>query len=199
MSYTLVLIVFTASISALAWSRPIWVNQLIYHGPSVAHGQWWRLLTHGFIHADFNHLLFNMITLFFFGRYMEQVLVPHIGALGFVLFYLVGILVAILPSHLRHYRDPRYRSLGASGAVSSVLFAYILLRPWSMLLVMFIPVPAIIFALLYVGYSVWASRHSRGNINHSAHLWGGIWGVSFLVALEPRLIANFLEQLAAGW
>jgi len=106
--------------------------------------------------------------------------------------------VAILPTHLRHMRDARYRSLGASGAVSAVLFAFILLQPWSMLYVMFVPLPAIVFAVLYVAYTIWAERRGKDNINHSAHLWGAVWGVGFLLVLEPRLLPRFFEQLTRG-
>ena len=197
MVLTLGLIGITVGVSLLAWQRPRLFDALIYWPPAVGRGQWWRLVTHGFLHADGTHLLFNMITLFFFGATMERVLVPHVGAVGFVLFYLVGIVVAILPSHLHHRRDQYYRSLGASGAVAAVLFAYILIQPWAMLLVMFLPMPAIVFAAIYVGYSLWAGRQARDNINHGAHLWGAAWGVGFMLLLEPRLLPRFLEQLAS--
>ena len=194
---TLALIGITVGISLLAWQRPRLFDALIYWPPAVGRGQWWRLITHGFIHADATHLLFNMITLFFFGTAMERVLVAHVGTVGFVLFYLAGIVIAILPSHVRHRHDHGYRSLGASGAVAAVLFAYILLQPWAMLLVMFLPMPAIAFAAIYVGYSLWAARRAPDNINHGAHLWGAAWGVGFMLLLEPRLLARFLEQLAS--
>lgn len=195
MILTLFLIAVTVAVSILAWRQPRWLDALIYWPPAVARGQWWRLFTHGFIHGDGTHLAFNMITLFFFGTVMEQVLTGRIGAVGFLLFYLAGILIAILPSHFKHRHDPHYRSLGASGAVAAVLFAYILIQPWSMLFVMFVPMPAIVFAVVYVGYSLWAERNAPGNINHSAHLWGAAWGVGFLLLLEPRLLPRFLEEL----
>ncbi len=198
MSITLVIIAVTVIISLLAWQQPRLMERYIYHGPSVGRGEWWRLVSHGFLHGDGTHLLFNMITLYFFGRLIEQFLVPRIGVAGFVLFYLAGIVLAMLPSHFAHRRDPFYRSLGASGAVSAVLFAFILLQPWAMLFVMFVPVPAIVFAVLYVGYSLWAGRRQRDNINHSAHLWGGAWGVAFLLVLEPRLLPRFMELLLRG-
>lgn len=195
MPITLIIIAFTVVVSIAAWQQPRLLDRLIYWPPAVNRGEWWRLLTHGFIHADGGHLLFNMITLFFFGRVMEQVLVPVIGPLGYVLFYLAGIVVASLPGHFRHRHDTTYRSLGASGAVMAVLFAFILLQPWSMLLVFIVPVPAIIFAVAYVGYSIWAERQSSDNINHGAHLWGAAWGVAFMLWLEPRLLLHFLSQL----
>lgn len=196
MYLTVAIIAITVATSLAAWQSPKLFNQLIYHGPSVNSGQWWRVLSHGFIHADGNHLLFNMMTLFFFGQFMEKLLVPGIGILGYVLFYLIGIVVAILPTHFRHGGNPRYRSLGASGAVSSVLFGYILVKPWSMLYVFFVPVPAIVFAALYVGYSIWADKRGRDNTNHSAHLFGALWGVVFLLLLEPKLLPRFFSKLA---
>lgn len=195
MSVTLLLILITVVVSYSAWRRPHLLDALIYWGPGVSRGQWWRLLTHGFIHADGAHLLFNMITFFFFGTVMEQVLGPRIGAVGYGLFYLAGIIVAVVPDHLRHRRDGFYRTLGASGAVSAVLFAYILLQPWSLLYVFFLPVPAVVFAALYVAYSMWAGKKGQDNINHSAHLWGAAWGVGFLLALEPGLLPRFFERL----
>ncbi|WP_290647566.1 rhomboid family intramembrane serine protease [Aquisalimonas sp.] len=195
MTITLLLIAVTVAVSFLAWQQPSLFHTLIHWPPGVQRGEWWRLITHGFIHADTTHLLFNMITLFFFGRVMEQVLVPHIGTLGFVLFYIAGIMIAALPSQYRHRHDVAYRSLGASGAVAAVLFAYILIQPWAMLLVFVIPVPAIVFALVYVTYSFWAERRAQDNINHSAHLWGAAWGVVFMIGLEPALVPHFLQEL----
>lgn len=194
---TLALIAVTVVVSMLAWQRPDWLDRLVYWPPAVARGEWWRLLSHGFVHADGTHLAFNMITLYFFGRIMEPALAGRIGPIGFLLFYLAAIVVAMLPSHFRHRRDPHYRSLGASGAVSAVLFAYILLDPWAMLLVFVLPVPAILFAAAYVAYSVYAMRNPRSRINHGAHLWGGLWGVVFLVVLEPRVVGHFLRSLSA--
>ena len=112
-----------------------------------------------------------------------------------VLFYLGGLVFAILPSYLKHRHDVHWASLGASGAVSAVLFAYILFQPWNLIFVFFIPVPAIIFAVLYVAYSIWSGKRGNSNINHSAHLWGAAYGVVVTILLEPRVIPHFLNQL----
>ena len=192
---TLILIAVTVGVSITAWQQPGWMDRLIYSPRGVNRGEWWRLLTHGFIHADGAHLLVNMLVLFFFGSTMEQVLTGRIGPVGFVLFYLAGIALAILPTHLKHRNDPFYRSLGASGAVSAVLFAYILIQPWSMLIVMIVPMPAIVFAVGYIWYTVWAERNSSDNVNHGAHLAGAVWGVVFMIALEPRVVPYFFERL----
>jgi membrane associated rhomboid family serine protease len=192
---TYTLIGLTVAISLLAWQKPEILHRLLYWPPAVNRGEWWRFITHGFVHADGAHLLVNMLVLFFFGTTMERVLSGAIGPVGYAGFYLAGIALAMVPTHLRHRRDAGYRSLGASGAVSALLFAYILIQPWSMLLVMFIPMPAIVFAAAYVWYSLWADRQGRDNVNHGAHLWGAAWGVAFMLALEPRLLPRFFTEL----
>ena len=196
LSLTLILIGLTVLVSWQAFEKPRLLDRLILWPPAIdRHKQYDRLLTHGFIHADWSHLLFNMITLYFFGSLVERWLVPMIGYLGFVLFYLSAIVVAILPTYAQHRHDPHYRSLGASGAVSAVLFTYILLQPWSLILVFFLPVPAIVYAVLYIGYSIWMDKHGQDNVNHSAHLWGAAYGVMFAVLVEPRVLGSFVERL----
>lgn len=199
LSITVVIVAVTSVVSWLAFNNRTLLERLILWPPAIdRHRQYDRLVTHGFIHADFGHLLFNMITLFFFGRAVEQVFVQRIGAIGFLLFYLSAIVVAILPTYLRHRHDANYRSLGASGAVSAALFAFILMAPWSgiYLFLIPIPIPAIVFAVLYIGYSMWMDRRGGDNINHSAHLWGAAYGVLFALAIEPRLLGHFLRVLA---
>ena len=192
---TLLLIAITVGLSWFAFDRPRLIDRLLLWPPAVARGQVDRLITHGFVHADWQHLLFNMITLYFFGGLIERFFEPYIGRVGFALFYLSAIVVAILPTYLRHRADPKYRSLGASGAVSAVLFAFILLKPWAMIFVFFIPLPAILYAVLYTGYSVWMDRKGGDGINHSAHLAGAAYGVLFALVMEPRIAGSFLQQL----
>ncbi|HEY0506025.1 MAG TPA: rhomboid family intramembrane serine protease [Lysobacter sp.] len=193
---TYVLIAVTVLVSWMAFERPALLDRLILWPPAIDRKkQYDRLLTHGFIHADWSHLLFNMITLYFFGRAIERVVSQLIGPLGFVLFYLSAIVIAILPTYLRHRHDPHYRSLGASGAVSAVLFAFILLQPWSLIFVFFLPMPAILYAVAYVAYSFWMDKRGGDNINHSAHLSGAIYGVLFMLLMEPRVAGVFLQRL----
>ena len=193
---TYVLIGITALVSWQAFNNRQLLDRLILWPPAIdRHKQYDRLVTHGFIHADMQHLLFNMITLFFFGRVIEPVFVERIGVVGFAAFYLSAIVMAIMPTYFRHRHDSHYRSLGASGAVSAVLFSYILFAPWSLIFVFFIPVPAIVYAVAYVGYSIWMDRHGGDNVNHSAHLWGAAYGVMFTLLMEPRVLQHFLARV----
>ena len=194
---TLGLIAVTALVSWLAFKDRRLVDRLILWPPAVSQRhQYWRLASYGLLHADLSHLLFNMITLFFFGRLIEQVMVQLTGSvLTYPLFYLAALVVSILPSYLRNQKNPNYYSLGASGAVSAVLFAFILIQPWSLIFVFFIPAPAILYAVFYVGYSIWMDRKGGDRINHSAHLAGAAFGVMFMLAMEPRLFNVFIDQL----
>jgi membrane associated rhomboid family serine protease len=192
----LILIGVTVLASWLAWQNPRLLERLILWSPAITRrGEVHRLLTYGFVHADGRHLLFNMITLYFFGQPIERAFRPWLGSYGYVLFYLAALVVSVLPSYLEHRNDPSYRSLGASGAVSAVLFAFILLEPWTLIFVFFVPVPAIVYAALYVGYSVWAERRGGDNVNHSAHLWGAGFGVLFSLVMEPRIASRFFARL----
>jgi len=193
---TIFIIAVTAIVSWAAFKNPRLAERLILWPPAVKRGQYDRLLTHGFIHADLSHLLFNMLTLFFFGRLTERVITALAGPAVFVLFYLSAIVVAILPSYLRHRDDGRYRSLGASGAVAALLFAAILVDPWMMIFIP-IPIPGILYGVGYVAWSWWADRNSMDGVNHNAHLSGAIYGVLFMLLMDARVGAHFLQALAS--
>ena len=193
---TFLLIGVTVLVSWQAFNNRVLLDRLILWPPAIDRNrQYDRLVTHGFIHADGQHLLFNMITLFFFGRAIEPVFVEKIGLVGFIAFYLSAIVIAILPTYMNNRHDSGYRSLGASGAVSAVLFSYILFAPWSLIYVFFLPVPAVLYAVAYIGYSIWMDRHGTDNVNHSAHLWGAAYGVMFTLLLEPDVLGLFMQRL----
>ncbi|MEJ7745902.1 MAG: rhomboid family intramembrane serine protease [Luteimonas sp.] len=197
-SVTYVVIGITVLVSWLAFNNRPLLERLVLWPPAIdRRRQYDRLLTHGFIHADWMHLLFNMITLYSFGQAMEAFYVERIGLLGYLGFYLSAIVIAILPTFLKHRHDAHYRSLGASGAVSAVLFSFILLAPWSPIYLFLIPVgiPAFLFAALYVGYSIWMDKRGGDNVNHSAHLWGAAYGMLFTVSMEPRVATTFVGRL----
>jgi len=193
---TIILIAVTCIVSFLGFNNRDLIDKLIFWPPAVKRGQYYRFLSHALIHADGAHLLFNMITLYFFGRAMEGLYERILGPAGFALFYAGAVVVAILPSYIVNRDNPAYRSLGASGGVSAVLFAFILINPWATILVWFLPVPAILYAVAYVAYSIYMDRQRSDNINHSAHLWGAAYGVLFTVLAAPRVIGYFLEQLS---
>ncbi|WP_454830466.1 rhomboid family intramembrane serine protease [Pseudoxanthomonas wuyuanensis] len=195
---TLLLIAITCVVSLIAFKNAALAGRLILWPPAIdRHKQYDRLVTYGFLHADFFHLLFNMVTLFFFGGFIEGQMTAITGSrFTYVAFYLAALVVSVLPTYLKHQKDPNYSCLGASGAVSAVLFAFILINPWARILVFVIPMPAIVFAVLYIGYSIWMDRRGGDNVNHGAHLAGAAFGILFMVAMEPRVIGHFLQQLS---
>lgn len=196
MLITLIIIAITCIVSFMAFNNVRLMNDLILWPPAITRQrEYHRLVTYGVVHADVGHLLFNMITLFFFGRAMESFFTLQLGTLGFALFYIGGLVVSILPTYLKNRTNSAYRSLGASGAVSAVLFSYVLLAPWSRIIVLVIPMPAIVYAVLYTGYSIYMDRRGSGNVNHSAHLWGAAYGVLFTLLVEPRVSGHFLNAL----
>ncbi|NNP71348.1 rhomboid family intramembrane serine protease [Acinetobacter defluvii] len=195
-NHTITIILMTVIISLIAFSNRQVMDRLIFWPPAIQQkAQYDRFISHGFIHADGMHLLFNMFTLFFFGSVIESFYRQYLYDLGFVLFYMGALIFAILPSYLKHKNDSQWASLGASGAVSAILFAYILFQPWKLIFVFFIPVPAIVFAVLYVAYSIWSAKKGNSSINHSAHLWGAAYGVVMTIIIEPRVIPHFFNQL----
>ena len=195
MFVTLLIIAVTCVVSFAAFSDRRLFDALILWPPAVRRGQYYRLLSYGLIHADGAHLFFNMFTLYFFGAAMAGLYQRLLGPFGFVIFYAGALLVSILPAYLRHRDDSGYRSLGASGAVSAVLFAFILVQPWATIVVFVLPVPAIVYAVLYLGYTYYMDRQRSDRINHSAHLWGALYGVVATALIAPRVLPWFLSQL----
>jgi membrane associated rhomboid family serine protease len=150
------------------------------------------LITKGFVHADLSHLFFNMLTLYFFGPYLEGT----IGTPKFVALYFIGLLVASLGTYYRRRRDPQYASLGASGAINTVLFAFIVYYPLVNIYIFFaIPVPAFLYAVLFLAYSFWASKNARDNVNHDAHFDGALFGLLFVLVTEPNAWISGLQRL----
>ncbi|WP_239691491.1 rhomboid family intramembrane serine protease [Hymenobacter lapidarius] len=204
----IILIGLTVAISAYAWSKDELMNAWILEPYRMARsgGQWHRLLTSGFLHADWAHLLFNMFAFYSFGPVVLRTLVEGYGegaGLGlFLLLYLGGIIISDLPTYFRHRNDPGYRSLGASGGVSSVLFASILLFPVNNngggIIIFPIPIPIqpFVFGILYLAYSWYMGRRRGDNINHDAHFYGALYGVVLLLALMPAAAPEFVSQIS---
>lgn len=152
--------------------------------------EWYRFLTSALIHADFLHLLFNMMTFFFFGPVLER----QMGHIAFAGLYLFAQIVSHIPTYLQ-YRNKDYASLGASGAVSGVIFGVILYYPWTKVYVFLFPMPAILYAILFIAFSHYASRNVRDGINHSAHLWGALAGFVFASVVDPYAFVYFLKEI----
>lgn len=203
---TIIIIVFTALISYKAFNNRALVDKLIFYPPEVNRGGWYRLFSYGVLHADYTHLIFNMLTFFIFGTYIENLFKVSLGTTGggiwFVALYLSALLVSILPTYFKNKNNPYYRGLGASGAVSAIVFAYILINPMSFMGIMFIPImlPAFLFGIIYVVLSIFLEKKQAGNVNHSAHIAGGVYGVLFVIALfaimrEANVLRHFVEQI----
>ncbi len=199
----LLIIIVTVGMSLYALS-----NQSVLYGwmmnPKAIdqNREYHRFITSGFIHADFMHLFFNMFTLYSFGGLIEQVFTqkfdndPRIGSVAYVIFYIIAIVAADIPTFIKHRKDSNYNSLGASGAVSAVIFGAILFVPTAQLQVFFIPMPAFIFAGLYLAFTYYEMQRGNGYINHSAHWWGAIFGVVVMVIMYPEAVPSFINQIA---
>jgi len=196
MSLTLILILITAAASIYAWQNEAILSRWLLNPYQISRrNEYWRFVTSGFIHADWGHLIFNMISLYFFGTLVEQV----IGPVYFLALYLVGIVISDLPTYFKHRNDPGYNSLGASGGVSAIVFAGIVFFPLNPIYIFFIPIgiPGFLFGALYILYSSYEARRGGGFVNHSAHLWGALFGVAFVLLLFPDVLPRFFEQIGS--
>lgn len=164
--------------------RPYWL---------IRRKEYATVVMSGFVHADLMHLLFNMMTFFFFAFRLES----YIGTVLFIVLYLAGLLISHAGTYYKHRGNPEYACLGASGAISAVLFASIVYFPDMRLMILPIPVPipAPLFAVLYLAYTYYSSRHPRGRINHDAHLGGAITGLLFVAVTEPRAYSYLLQSI----
>lgn len=201
---TILLIVITSAISILAFNRRDISDKLQLNPFAVYHKkEWFRIISHGFIHADWAHLIINMFVLFSFGNAVENIFdqlevegIIKSSVLSFVILYFTSMILATVTSIKNHKDDPWYNSVGASGAVSAVVFTSIFFQPLAKLyFYAVIPIPGIVFGVLYLAYSHYMSKKSKDNINHDAHFIGAVFGFLFPLILEPKLINVFLGQL----
>jgi membrane associated rhomboid family serine protease len=201
---TILLIVITSAISILGFRNKDVFDKLQFNPYQVYHKkQWHRLITHGFLHADWVHLFVNMFVLYFFGtsveRNFEQLAAAGIiksPILTYVLLYFASMVFATVTTLAKQKDNIWYNSVGASGAVSAVLFTHIFFSPLQMLYIYFIiPIPGIVFGVLYLGYSHYMSKRSGDNINHDAHFIGAVFGFLFPLLIDPKLLNVFLSQL----
>ena len=205
-SMTMIIIIITCLVSIVAFSNHKLMDDLIFWPPAISNRrQYYRFFTCGLIHADFVHLSFNMYSLYIFGKIVEPKFVQLFGQYGplcYLLMYVSALPICLLPTYMRNRDNYYYRSLGASGAVSAVVFAFIFLDPLQRLGLIFIPIyiPGFIFGLLYLGVSTYLDKKGGGSINHSAHIWGALYGISFLIIFgnafgKFKPLNEFIDQV----
>jgi membrane associated rhomboid family serine protease len=199
LSITLIIIIITSIISFSAFNSQKIIDDLIFYPPSVTErGQWYRFFTCGLIHADIGHLIFNMISLYMFGEFVEnsfssEILFAEKGKYLYLGMYVAALFICLIPTFIKHKNDYYYRSLGASGAVSAVVFAGILFAPTAKLGFFFIPpvIPGYIFGPVYLIASTYLEKQAKDNVNHSAHIWGALFGIVFIIVAAAILKTDY--------
>jgi membrane associated rhomboid family serine protease len=203
---TVVILAITCIVSFTAFSNEKLMEDLIFYPPAVTNrNQWYRFITCGFIHADIMHLAFNMYSFYLFGRIVEEAFIQIFGEKGkllYIILYLLALVVCLLPTYLNNKDNYHYRSLGASGAVSAVIFVGIFIYPTMKMGLFLIPimVPGFVFGPIFLLLSAYLAKRGHGNINHSAHIWGGIFGIVFLIICSQflsnyRPVEMFINQV----
>ncbi len=190
----LLVIISVVVVSVMAFSNRDLMDRFILIPPRVFRkGEFYRLLTAGWVHGDGAHLIFNMLSLYFFSGYVEK----SLGTVQFLVLYFVSVVVGFVPTVVRHRNRGNYRSLGASGAVAAVIFSAILINPGLSMYLMFIPipVPGWLFAIVYLAYSAYSSHRGGGNINHDAHFAGAVCGAVLTFLMAPAQVENGVRAL----
>src|SRR6187200_1094334 len=207
-SITLIIVIITSIVSLMAINNNNLLNQLTLYPPAVRRGQWYRFLSSGLVHKDYAHLIFNMLVLYMFGEgrvtapdgqaffqgveFQFQAIFGQMGKLLYLAMYIIAIIVSDIPTYVKNKDNYYFQSLGASGAVSAVIFAGIIFHPLSGIGLFFIPVyiAGFLFGVIYLVVSNYLDKRGQGNINHSAHISGAIFGVAFTI-LVCYFIGNF--------
>ena len=210
MTITLIIIIITVLVSITAFTNDKIFNDLIFDPPAVTNNkQWYRFLTCGLIHANYAHLFFNMYAFYMFGDSVEKSFIQIFqekGKLLYLLLYITSLFACLVPTYLKNRTNDNYRSLGASGAVSAVIFAYIVLNPLQKIGLIFLPeqwgLPAFVFGLLYLVISSFLDKRGGSGINHSAHIFGALYGIAFLFVTSYLLsnyhvLEEFLQKVQA--
>lgn len=199
---TYAIMAITVITSYLAFNNSSLKNKLLFHPFTIKReNEWYRFLGHGFIHSNWTHLIFNMVTMFFFGKHVEIVFKSHfgemMGSIHFLVLYFLGMILASAYSYFKHQDHSYYAALGASGAVSAALFSSIILAPTNSLFIfpLPIPIPAVIFGPLYLAYCVYMGRAGRDNVGHDAHFFGAVFGLIYTLVINPDFGIHFLNTI----
>lgn len=199
---TLIIIAVTVLVSIISMDNTPLKNKLMFNAYMIhKRKEWYRFFSNGLIHGDWMHLAFNMFSLYIFGGSVESMYADVFGGKGilfFILLYVGGLVMSSLYSYEKHKNNINYNALGASGAVSAVIFAFIILDPTQklMLLILPIPIPAYLFGLIFLGIEYYLGKRGQGNIGHDAHFWGAIFGIALTLILKPSLLQSFIEQIS---
>lgn len=192
-----IIFAITLIVSIMAFYNQNLYGKLMLHPYNVSRGHYvYTIITSGFIHKDIMHLMFNMVSFYYFAFALEA----QIGHWQFGLLYMVSLILSDMPSVIKHKENYTYYSLGASGAISAAIFGAILYFPTSQMGIMFLPIriPAFIFGILYLVYCSYASKYSRDNINHDAHLYGALSGLLITILLNPPVLSSFIQQITGA-
>ena len=204
-SITIIIIVVTGITSFFAFTNQNLMEQFIFYPPAVRRGQWYRFFSCGLLHADWGHLIFNMIALYMFGEVVELKFVEVFGTSGKLIYlamYVLALAASVIPTYINNKDNYHYRSLGASGAVSAVIFAGILFEPLIGIGLFFIPVyiAGFLFGILYLFVSGWLDKKGGGSINHSAHIFGALFGIGFTIIAcqvfsDYPVLQDFIDKI----
>lgn len=206
LSITLIIIIITCIVSISAFSSQKIIDDLIFYPPAITQrNQWYRFITCGLIHADYGHLIFNMLSLYIFGEVVEDAFILIFGEKGkllYLLMYVAALFFCLLPTFAKHKNDYHYRSLGASGAVSAVVFSGILFYPLMPMGLFFIPIyiAGFIFGFVYLLISTWMEKSGGGNVNHSAHIYGALFGIACTILFcrffsDYPVVQQFIDSI----
>ena len=204
MIITILIIAITAIVSVIAFGNHQLFRRMAFNAYDIKHFKnSYRFLSYALVHADWIHLLVNMMVLYSFGRVVETNYAIYFGTKGylyFILLYVGAAALSTLPSYGKHKDDYSYTAVGASGAVSAVLFASIVFYPLGKITIFPIPIgiPAILFGPLFLAYSAYMSKKNIDNVGHDVHFWGAVFGFVFTIVLKPALLTNlYLNLLSA--
>jgi membrane associated rhomboid family serine protease len=192
-SWVIILLTSGLSLYAMYMNRDLYEKWILHPYSIINYKKYYMMITSGFLHADMMHLIFNMMTFYFFAFQLEF----QIGSIGLFLVYFGSMILSNISTILKNYKNIDYRAVGASGAISGVLFSYILINPLSKIGIFLFPIgiPAPFFGLLYLAYCWWASKKSYDLINHEAHFYGALAGIIFTVILSPGVVQDFINTI----